>query len=49
MSKKENKTIRYSVRLISSDSEALRRLSPKNVSYAIRNAIQLYLNQPGKG
>lgn len=40
---KQNKTIRHEVRFTPSDSEALRRLCPNNVSYVIRQAVKFYL------
>lgn len=46
MTKRQNKTAKQSIRLVFSDLEALRERSPKNVSYAIREAISLYIKQP---
>lgn len=46
MTKRETKTYKQTVRLVFSDIKALRERSPKNVSYAIREAIRLYAKQP---
>ena len=44
MSKRENKTVSQSVRLVFSDFQVLKERNPKNVSYEIRKAIKLYLS-----